>query len=601
MKKTGAIFAFLLFAILIPIVSAANQTTEEKGYACLEGKVSGKCSTLILEEQEFSLLALSYNSNILRECKTAVESKRKNNECWPNPDCKIKDTSLAVIALKNLGEDTSAAESWILKQNKTPSNLEWYLEIDSSQATECTITYDSIAKRINIADDKKISGELGSCFSFAYDNYWLKISNSCLRKKFSVSCNKDFLSTILFKKTNSPVWHVSSDVKAASSGGTTEHEVNSYCFSPTSSCNYEDNLWAALALSKTGHDSELRLALPYLIVMSEDNEKLFPSSFLYYLTSSEDYLSKILSLQKSGGYWELNQRYYDTALGLLALGESEAETKARTWLGSVQGNDGCWNSGNIRDTAFLLWAGWPRNPASVGGGNASETADCQDYNFFCLTQGECDEAEGNNLRNYDCSGMKICCDKPKKQKTCSEEDGNICPTGKVCSVSAIETSDTAKCCIGECKDESEETECEIEGNTCRNSCGSGEEEASFDCETGKTCCKEIPVTPAKSKLWIWILAILIILAILGITFKDKLRILIFRMKGGFKQGDVNKTRPPFMPPSSQYSMRPRLPIYPGTRPVQPIQPRPPIQKPIGKTKTDQELEDTLKKLKDMSE
>src|SRR3989338_8176828 len=181
MKKTGVILVFLLFTILAAsLISAANETIDEKAYYCLEGKVSGKCSTLSLEEQQFSLLALAYNTNLQEECKSSLLNKSLNNECWPSPSCKNKDTALSIIALSNINVATGTAENWLMSKNKTSSNLEWYLEIDSSSATECTISYDSTSKKINIAEDKKISGDLGSCLSLAYDNYWMKISNSCL-------------------------------------------------------------------------------------------------------------------------------------------------------------------------------------------------------------------------------------------------------------------------------------------------------------------------------------------------------------------------------------------------------------------------------------
>jgi len=588
MKKAVVLTVFLFAILFVSLVSAQNETVEEKAYSCLQNKVEDKCDNLQIEEQSFSLLASAYNSGIKSECIDALKEKSSNNECWPSSGCKIKDTSLALLALNYAKTDTDKIEKWLLSKNKT-SPLEWYLEIDSSTATSCTLTYDTSSKSISISEDKKISGSPGSCFELAYDSYWLKIEPTCLRKNITVSCNKDFISTLLFKKTGSNVWHVSSNVESSSSGGKTQHTVNAFCFSTGSDCNYEDNLWAVLALKQSGNDVSAYTS--YLIAMAEDNDKYFPSSILYYLTSSDEYLNKILTLQKTEGYWDLGEKgkFYDTALALLALTESQAEGNAKSWLGENQGNDGCWNSGNIRDTAFLLWAAYPKAAAAEITPNM-----CQDYNYYCLSQGECDQVNGSVLNNFDCSGLEVCCDKPAKEKTCTEEGGIICPTGDVCSLSTTTTTDTENCCLGTCNPET--LECELAGYNCRASCLDTEETTTDSCNSGDVCCKAKPV--GKSYWWLYVLIILIILVVLGIIFRNKLRILLFKLRGGFKTSGVTKTFPKFPPPpTGQPSFRRMIPqMFPPARPVQPA--RKPFSKPVSKT--DKELEETLKKLREMS-
>lgn len=575
--KKAVILVFFLFAILIlSSLSLAQNSTEEKAYSCLENKVDNNCANMPLEEQAFSLLAIS-------KCSSELKDKSSNNECWPSSGCKIKDTALALLALSYSGADTDKIQKWLLSKNKT-SPLEWYLEIDASTNTSCTLTYGTTSRKITISDDKKISGDPGSCFELAYNNYWLKIDPSCLRKNITISCNKDFISTLLYKKSDSQVWHVSSDVESASAGGKTQHTINSYCFSTGTTCNYEDNLWAVLALKQAG--SDVSSYTPYLTAFAEDNAKYFPSSILYYLTNSEEYLNEILTSQKTDGYWDLGEKgkFYDTALALLALSESDAKQNAKTWLDENQGNDGCWNSGNIRDTAFLLWAAYPKTPAAT----VTQT-NCADYNSYCVSQGECDQAGGNVLNNFYCSGLKVCCDKPAEQKTCQEEGGIICPSEQVCSISTTNTSDTENCCLGSCNPQT--TECEQSGYNCRTACLSAEETAAYTCNSGEVCCKVKTGGTGTSYWWVYLLIILIILIVLGIIFRNKLKVFIFKLKGGFKTGAVSKTRPGFPPPTMQPSFRRMMPpTFPGQ-----IQPS---RKPA--TKTDKELEDTLKKLKEMS-
>ena len=89
-----------------------------------------------------------------------------------------------------------------------------------------------------------------------------------------------------------------------------------------------------------------------------------------------------------------------------------------------------------------------------------------------------------------------------------------------------------------------------------------------------------------------ILAILIVLVALGLLFKDRLKMLLFKRKTGFREGpSPAATRPSFYPPGG---MRPmvRRPVFSPSSPYRPI------QRTAGKT--DKELDETLRKLKEMS-
>ncbi len=585
--KKGVLF-FLIAVLLISFVLAQNETIEDKAYNCLKDKVKDKCSTLSLEEAAFSLLALSDNSAIQSECKSALKSKQQSSGSFGS----IKETALSIIALNYIGEDTSKAESWLLSKTK-PSDVEWYLEIDSSNAVQCEIRYDSTSKTINIASNKKISGDPGNCFSKAYDNYWLRIKDSCLDKEFEVSCDSDFITTLLYKKPNTNIWHVSSQVESVSAGGTTINKVNSLCFSESNSCDYEGTLWATLALYKVGNENTSSF-IPYLVAFAEDNEEYLPYSFLYYLTNSEDYLQEILNLQKTQGYWDLGKKgkYYDTALALLSLTSSQAKDNAISWLEETQGNNGCWNN-NIRDTAFLIWVLWPRTPYVP----PTTTTEYCEPTYYCISVGECQDAGGNELDNYYCPGLNICCDRPKREKTCQEMGGKICPSGEICDESTVTASDTAECCLGSCIQQI--SECEEQGYFCRASCFDTEEETDLQClDASEVCCKTKPRPEGGGLPWyVWLLIILIILAILAIIFRNRLKVLLFKLKGGVKKGGVTSTRPPFTPPAIpglRTQMMPRRTRYPLPPP------RAPRTAPAAKSRTDKEFEETLKKLREMS-
>jgi len=585
MRKLGALLLVFLLTIVIISAQDIELTVDENAYSCLESKVSGKCSALSFEEQVFSLLALSYNSDIENQCMSALKDNSENLECWPEGSCNIRDTALAMLALNNIGDNVEKQKNWLLDKKQTPVDVEWFLEIDSSGETDCTITADTSSSTISINEDKKMSGSTGTCLAFANDNYWLKVQASCIGRQLTISCNKDFITTMIYKEEGSNVWHVSSSLESASAGGQTTHEVGSFCLADGDDCDYEGNLWAALALQKTGYD--IANMLPYLITSAENNNRYFPSAFLYELTNSEDYLQEILSLQKDEGYWDLvsgKGKFYDSALALLSIAESNAQQLSEIWLTNEQETDGCWNNGDIRDTAFILWATWPRTPVML----AAAPEYCEDFGYYCMSKGACDEAGGSSLSNFICYGLEVCCDKPQLAKTCSEEGGIICPSGQQCSISTISASDTSDCCLGDCMPEL--SECEDAGYLCRAQCLDDETTALLDCPDTDVCCRK--EVREGGYFWLWFLLVLIILVVLGIIFRNRLRVLIFKIRSRFRKGGpVTKTRPAFPPAGAPGRFRK---MVSRVTPRQPYKPAP--RKPARK---ESEFEETLRKLREM--
>lgn len=587
-------------------VSATDETSKiSKAYSCLEDKVDGNCNSLSIEEQAFSLLALASSSGVQGECKSSLLAKSKNSgECWPSSSCRLRDTSLAVLALENLNSDTTKAESWLLAQKKIPTELVWYLEIDSNEETKCTISDGASDKTITIKADKKISGTTGTCLSIAAGNYFLKIKDTCYEKTFTVSCDKGFVSTLLYQKGTT--YHVSSETKSAPAEGTTQHQVNAFCLKQGAVCDYEGTLWATLALAKAGKD--VSAFLPYLIALADEpeNEKYFPSAFLYMITDYDDYFTLIVDEFKSSGYWEITNspyhKFYDTALALVSLYGVDVEQaqEAKNYLLEVQGSDGCWRD-NIAETAFILYAAWPKSPSVIDGG---EVDVCEDFQHTCTSPLEC--AQSDLLNNFWCSGGDVCCSKSPIELTCIEKQGIICSASQVCQGNTIPASDPGSCCSGSCIVQ-EETECVTESFSCSPSdCLDDEEEKAYDCSAGEICCGA-KATPTGSWWWLIILlSILIILVVLAIIFRNQLKIWWFRIKSKFKKGPApTRTTRPGFPPGFPPGARPgMMRTAAGPRMILPFQQRPPQrqQGPVRRmiSKTDQELEETLKKLKEMS-
>jgi hypothetical protein len=329
--------------------------------------------------------------------------------------------------------------------------------------------------------------------------------------------------------------------------------------------------------------------------MSNENQQYIPESFLYTLTGN--YKNELLLKQQENKWWaQSGDRFYDTAVALLPFQNTEISEKSNTksWLAEIQDDEGCWQ-GNIRNTAILLFSLWPKT-ISVSSED-TDTLNCENSGFYCISSSACASAGGNVLSNYTgCFGTNICCDKQRELETCSNQGGILCSSNEQCvNGRTVESSDSnsAKfCCVdGTCQ--IQKSECELAGGYCKTSCGSSEELASYNCQSG-VCCM-----PKKtSYLWIILLSILIVLVTLGIIFRKKLQELFFKIKTKLKT-KFSKGKTP------THSLSPRLPqtpssrVYPGAvqRNIIPNHTTHiPAKKPV---QNKSEFDDILKKLKDI--
>ena len=549
MKRKGEYPSFLIvisicFLLSLSLISAADNETQiqtnsgkslsaslDKGYACLADKVKSNCASLTFEEQIFSLLALAGNSDVRSECQSALIQNSDNSQCWPKGNCNIKSTAQAILALQRIGEDTEAAEAWLIGKNQTSTELTWYLEIESNKASDCSVTYAGQSYAIKIAEDKKINTEAGTCLSLSDGNYWLKVNPSCYTQTFTISCNEGFLTTLLYQRKDSATIYVSSQVSSQAAQGTTEEKINALCFGLNGKCDYEGTAWSTIVLDK---NNDITPFIPYLTALTNDYPKILPESFLYMLTEYTDFYVQLVSKQQPSGYWDASgDKLYDTSLAYWALHNDDSleKSNAQNYLLQVQSDNGCWNN-NVRNTAFILYSLIPRGITT----SVPEAIDyCEDSGLSgseCMPPIACDEAGGDILENYDCSfGNEICCSKSRQIESCLDQGGEICTGDEICTGSDIPSSDDSAnkfCCIGSCQTPSvQESECEQIGGTCQSSCGTDEVEDLASCNSGADVCCVFQSAPEKSSLsWLWlILIILIILVALAIIYRDKLRLL----------------------------------------------------------------------------
>jgi len=601
MKKTGVLLVLLLVFSLVPLAFAEDDSSTttaseqysldiEKGYDCLE-EIATNCSGLTTQEIAYTILATP--DNIFDKCVQVLEDQMEDDN-WGN----VRDTALAILALDHAGKDTEAAELWLLNQSQIPTELIWYLQQNSDEAVECYISYPSSTDNtITIGTDKKIDNDAGPCLTRAYSNFWLEVNPTCYDEEFIIECDKDFIATLLYKNKNSPMVHpIKGTQEAPALTGSIKLKVKSKCFG-TTSCEYEDTAWATKALLEKGYKVEE--FIPYVIAMAESNQQYLPDSFVYMITSYEDSASQLIADQELGGYWEAPSsaynRYYDTALALIALGSSSAEqvTKAKDRLLFLQSNsNGCWGN-SIRDTAIVLWALENRAGKTSSGGDVVR---CTDAGYFCIPDGECIPSSNDVRNNFYCgTSGKYCC-MIENLKSCSEYGGEECDSGYVCTGNERKATDTDECCTGSCieRTTTEITECEDENYYCKDSCSASQEEVDYACDGSQVCCKIKTGTTKEGggTWWIWVLAILIIVVLGAIAWvkREALKLWWFKIRSKFKK-DKGRRGPPG---------RPGMPPRPGFPPVRrmPMRRAPPQRESHGKR--DARMDSTFKKLQDMS-
>jgi len=604
-KEVGISLLILLLITSMPFILAEDNETDASrlndAYTCLRDEIDTKeCDNLGLEEKIFSVLAIG-------QCKPELKDSSDNDKCWPDRNCNVKSTAQSVLALERVRSDTSEAVDWLLSKKISPRDMSWYIQIDTTGASSCDIMYESnsndVKTTVVFQEDKKIQSIAGgNCFSrTSSGDYWPEVARSCYGIEFQITCDQDFLTSLIFQKTGSSTIHVSDQATSSSPGGVTSETIESYCFSTSQACNYEGSLWATLALEAT--DEEIENYLPYLITLSteEVNEKYLPDAFLYHLTGKIDYKTNILEQQKLDRQWkESTDEFYDTALALFPFKyeEPEEKTNAIDWLLSddAQDEEGCWDNKNIRNTAFLLYSIWPRDVDSGTSPNTTSTY-CDDGGGYCMSEMECIDAGGEVLPQYVCSSFYKCCSVDVLQQTCEEKGGDICFSNERCSGGYTEDSydlqSGEECCLGSgtCVIDitPPQNNCVSSGGTCRTyGCNSDEEESSESCDSySDKCCVEKEAD--KNYTWLWVLVILIIITIIAIIFKDSLRKIMFRLK-------PSSRRPG--PAAGRFRPRPRGP--PPEAPLMRARPmeRRPMHAPAGR-KPKGEIDDVLKKLKDM--
>ena len=567
MKKGALLFVLFVSILIVSMFYVSAELTEadkqdriNASYTCLENKINDTgCSRLTPEETIFSLLAVE-------KCGKEVIEGGSDFTCWPKGNCNIKTTAQAILALseKVPHRNTTAAEEWLLAHKGVPSTLKWYLEIDTNEPSECKVYYEGSGSpyAFQIEEDKRLSAPTGTCFKPGYGGYFLEISKSCYNKEFTINCDKDFLTTLVYQKVGSELGtiYILKSSHSAPADGLTDEKINSYCFvSPGGGCDYEGSLWATLILDGKGYD--VSSYLPYLMGSAEDNERFMPDAFIYFIGQFTDYKTRLLNKQHSGWYWlgdplYPSKKYYDTATALFPFQYVSDLSQKQSTIdrllrkpseGGVYDDSGCWNGGNVRDNAFILYSIFPEYFSGHGedfcgdgvcngneteescpedciavepfcgdgvcNGNetsvtcpedcGSEPSECIAEGFYCVNS-----CSGETQEGLDCPEDLTCCD-TQSEESCEDLGGEKCLYGETCvggtEIGANDLGTGETCCIeGTCKNNSnggggDEGEgngtllgCEDSGYYCTSfsDCSSGNFLSGYECAGLKVCCSQ---------------------------------------------------------------------------------------------------------------
>ena len=231
-----------------------------------------------------------------------------------------------------------------------------------------------------------------------------------------------------------------------------------------------------------------------------------------------------------------------------------------------------------------------------GGGSASPIqTDCELAGENCVADGfSCIVAGGQTLRDFTCHGVEACCSVDVPEQTCVQRGGVICEQGEICTGSVLTAEDTLACCSDVCESSS-------------SSGGGGNDDTELECTEDSDCFDDeecvdnecVSVSSSGISIWIWALAllILIVVVIIAIVKKDQIRVWWHK-----RQGKVNTSRVvPENGPMLSRRSPPSFGASSGVRRMPPasVQTRRAVA-PKGGDK-EKEMEETLRKLKEMSE
>lgn len=401
--------------------------------------------------------------------RSYILSQANTDGCFPASSCTVKDTAFAILALDELGEDTSLYRKWMINAQKgVMLRGKWDMQVTTTSTGTCKVSYYKGANNVS----KVVKVENG-VFPNCNQNTWFDL-NSCLEPGLlinypnmviNVDCSDLDDVVISLTYVSGTDYYLMQDIH----NRVGDLYINNGCYGKTykSICDYSSSLYAGWALEKINSDTNVDLYLRENAnkVNNEHN------SILYIITGDSIYASELVDRQRTDGSWDGD--VYKTALAVIALRSStdysDNAVKAIEWLNSKQGSDGSY--GNTLNTGMVLYA------VNIGGS--------------VILPGCNDGKQNQGEEGVDCGGpcLKDCSTVCNHDDSCdSPEDCYNCPDD--CPECEGETDKTGKSdCI-------EDGDCELpyeNRKNCPADCSCGDSICDSDEKLSGDCKVDCPV------------------------------------------------------------------------------------------------------------
>ncbi len=264
-----------------------------------------------IETISFALLALSYDKELSEEGKQILLGKSYENTCWPSI-CKVKETSLALLALSRVGYDTAKIEEWLADaQNNLDIGL-WDLVLGGAADKQCQLSINGKKQIVNLSS-----------------TITLDLKNKGEQVNITINCSVDAKIVHTYKGK----LHEFSMKK----GATTSIILNNKkCFGQgyRNECDIESTALALFALKEIGKDIDSK-ALTWL---ANNAIKTKEKAIALYLGKS-NIKEWLLNNQHVDGFWaekallETTQPDFEaTVFALFALQKNGMIEKGKSWL-----------------------------------------------------------------------------------------------------------------------------------------------------------------------------------------------------------------------------------------------------------------------------
>lgn len=334
--------------------------------------------------------------------------KNSRQDCWPSTNCNIKDTALAILALKRTGNTIST--TWLKEQEKPNTEGTWYLQIDTQATGNCNVKYGDKTKVVQV-EEGRIKSELCPSSTQLSLNDCLQ-SNLIKDKTYLdivVACSQLGTGKISLIHKVDEKYFITEEV---SSNVYTNLKIKNSNF-----VDYESTLYASWALKAIGEEVNSVVWLKRFYTPSIET-----SALMYLITEEELYLTDLLTFQdeNTGSFGTV----YETSLVILALrkhGSYMSEVDfAKIWLESKMLEDSSWNK-DIKDTAMAVYGAFGSldldlTPSITAPPITQQPRECNE-------NGICDYFMGETSLNCvpDCSCGDGICDDSEDETICLED------------------------------------------------------------------------------------------------------------------------------------------------------------------------------------